>query len=130
MIHARSRMKQGGGISFVACHTHVTVDHASLMRRGTVPAPNANASNSWGLIMFFLYITLKQLATLMPFLCVCVGNTAVEKSGNEARPQTLPWQIMQSSGIEQGVFRVIKSDELPCCREKYRFCFSEASCLP
>ena len=31
---------RGWGYSFVACLSHVTIDHASLSRRSTVPTPN------------------------------------------------------------------------------------------
>ena len=42
-----------GGYSFVACLSHLTIDHASFSRRSTVPTPNIDTSN----IMLFPYIT-------------------------------------------------------------------------
>ena len=35
----------GGGYSSVACLSHLTIDHASLSRRSTVPTPNRDTSN-------------------------------------------------------------------------------------
>ena len=32
---------------------HLTIDHASLSRRSTVPTPNRDTSNIWALITFF-----------------------------------------------------------------------------
>ena len=40
----------GGAYSFVACLSHLTIDHASLSRRSTVLAPNRDTSNIWALI--------------------------------------------------------------------------------
>ena len=37
----------GGGDSFVACLSHLTIDHASLSRRSTVPTPNRDTFNVW-----------------------------------------------------------------------------------
>ena len=36
------RTHLGGAYSFVACLGHLTIDHASLSRRSTVPTPNRN----------------------------------------------------------------------------------------
>ena len=47
----------GGAYSFVACLSHLTIDHASLSRRSTVPTPNRDTSNIWALITLFPYIT-------------------------------------------------------------------------
>ena len=33
---------RGEACSFVACLSHLTIDHASLSRRGTAPTPNIN----------------------------------------------------------------------------------------
>ena len=40
----------GGAYSLVACLSHLTIDHASLSRRSTVPTPNRSTSNIWALI--------------------------------------------------------------------------------
>ena len=42
------RIRRGGAYSFVACLNHLTIDHASLSRRSTVPTPNR--ANSWGVV--------------------------------------------------------------------------------
>ena len=49
----------GGGMAylFVACLSHLTIDHASLSRRSTVPTPNRDTSNVWALITLLPYIT-------------------------------------------------------------------------
>ena len=41
-----------GAYSFVACLSHLTVDHASLSRRSTVPTPDRDTSNVWVLNTF------------------------------------------------------------------------------
>ena len=46
----------GGGYSFFACLSHLTIDHASLSRRSTVPTPNRDTSNVWALITLLPYI--------------------------------------------------------------------------
>ena len=50
----------GGGraYSFVACLGHLTIDHASLARRSTVPTANRDTSNIWALITLLPYITV------------------------------------------------------------------------
>ena len=58
----------GGGHSFVACRSHLTIDHASISRRSTALTPNRDASNIWGLITFFPYVAYKLFACLIPFL--------------------------------------------------------------
>ena len=47
----------GGGFSFVACLSHLTIDHASLSRRSTVLTPNKDTSNIGALITLLPYIT-------------------------------------------------------------------------
>ena len=47
----------GGAYSFVACLGHLTIDHASLSRRSTVPTPNRDTSNIWALVALLPYIT-------------------------------------------------------------------------
>ena len=48
----------GGGVySFVACLGHLTIDHASLLRRSTVPSPNGDTSDIGAVIALLSYIT-------------------------------------------------------------------------
>ena len=47
----------GGAYSFVACLSRLTIDHASLSRRSTVPTPNRDTTSVWALITLFPYIT-------------------------------------------------------------------------
>ena len=47
----------GMGYSFVACLSHLTVDHASLSRQSTVPTPNRDTSNIWALVTLFPHST-------------------------------------------------------------------------
>ena len=51
----------GGGkaYSFAACPSHLTLDHASLSRRSTVPTPNRDTFNIWALITLFPCTTWK-----------------------------------------------------------------------
>ena len=60
----------GGGVaySFVACLSHLTIDHAPLSRRRTVRTPNRDASNVWALITLCPYITQKLCAYPIPVL--------------------------------------------------------------
>ena len=48
---------QEGAYSFVACLSHLTIDHAFLSRRITVPTPSRDASNIWALITLLLHTT-------------------------------------------------------------------------
>ena len=45
----------GGGVLVVACLSHLTIDHESLLRRSTVPTPNRDNSNIWALITLLPY---------------------------------------------------------------------------
>ena len=47
----------GGGYSFVACLSHLTIDHASLSRWSPVLTPKRDTSNIWTLITLLPYIT-------------------------------------------------------------------------
>ena len=53
------RLWGGGGraYSFVACFSRLTIDYASLSRRGTVPISKGDTSNTLVLSAFFQYIT-------------------------------------------------------------------------
>ena len=46
-----------GAYSFVACLCNLTIDHASLSRRSTVPTPSRDNSNIWAPNTLFLNIT-------------------------------------------------------------------------
>ena len=59
----------GGGVySFVACFSHLTVDHESLSRRSTVPTSSRDTSNIWALISvgFFHKFHENSLLILCP----------------------------------------------------------------
>ena len=62
--------RAGGMYSFVDCLSHLTIDHASLSRRSTVPTPNADTSSIWALSTFVYYpIYLNiNIAYRIPFL--------------------------------------------------------------
>ena len=46
--------------------SHLTIDHASLSRRSTVPTPNRDTSNDWALITPFLHILHKNCSLILP----------------------------------------------------------------
>ena len=46
-----------GGVLIFSCFIHLTIDHASLSRRSTVPTPDGDTSNIWALITLLPYIT-------------------------------------------------------------------------
>ena len=54
------RLEGGGAHSFVTCLSHLTIDHAYLLRRSTVPIPNRGTSNILELMTFFPSITYIQ----------------------------------------------------------------------
>ena len=43
----------GGGVLICCWLSHLTIDHAYLSRRSTVPTPNRDTSNVWALILLF-----------------------------------------------------------------------------
>ena len=51
-IEAR-RGGRGGAHSFVACLSHLIIDHSSHSRRSTVPTPTRDSSNIWTLSTAF-----------------------------------------------------------------------------
>ena len=58
-----------GAYSFVACLSHLTIDHASPSGRSTVPTPNGNTSKHLGAhFVFFPYMKSKRFAYRMPLL--------------------------------------------------------------
>ena len=69
---------RGGGVySFVACLSHLTIDHASVSRWCTVPAPDRDTSNIWALITLFSIYYKKS---------VCWGaREGEERAGREGR---------------------------------------------
>ena len=51
-------LQQGvGAYSFVDCLDRLTIDHASLSKRSTVPTANRNNSNIWALSKFLTHVT-------------------------------------------------------------------------
>ena len=50
MVFRTAGLSSGGGYSFVDRLRHLTIDHASLSRRGTVPPSNRDTSNISALI--------------------------------------------------------------------------------
>ena len=65
---------RGGTYSFVACHSHLTIDHASLSRRRNVSTPNRDTSNSWALTSLFPFITLFFLLVLCTSCFAACGH--------------------------------------------------------
>ena len=66
-------LSEGGGQAYsigVAFRSHLTIDHASLSRRTTVPVPDRDTSNIWAFITFFPHVAYIDvlLTYLMPFL--------------------------------------------------------------
>ena len=59
---------EGGIYPFVAFLSHLTIDHASLSKRSTVPTPKRDASNIWALITLLTYTTQKLFAYPIPAL--------------------------------------------------------------
>ena len=58
----------GAAYSFVACLRHLTIDHASLSRRSTVPTPNKDTSSFWALITLLRYVSYQVFAYPIPVL--------------------------------------------------------------
>ena len=52
------------GYSFAACLSNSNIDHASLWRRSTVPAPNRDISDTWALIT-----VLQNMTYLVVMFC-------------------------------------------------------------
>ena len=48
--------------------SRLTIDHASLSKRGTVPTPNRHPPNIWAPSTLFPYFTCKRFAHHIPFL--------------------------------------------------------------
>ena len=67
---AREHQSRGVGYSLVAWLTHLAIDHASLLRRSTVPAPNRGTGNIWTLIRFFH--TLHRILLILTLSCFAV----------------------------------------------------------
>ena len=61
MRQTQHKQTRGGGAGggthlLLACLSHLTIDHASLSRRSTVPTPRGDTSNIRALITFFFHI--------------------------------------------------------------------------
>ena len=54
------RGEGGGATILLLALGHLTIDHASLSRRSTVPAPDRDTSNIWALITLLPFITQKR----------------------------------------------------------------------
>ena len=67
------RFKEGGAYSFAACLSNLTIDHASLSSRSTVPTPNRDTSNIWALITLIPNITLATVCSSYPRLVLPGG---------------------------------------------------------
>ena len=59
----------GGGYSFVACLSHLTIDHASLSRRSTVPTPIRDLHHLGAHDVFFPYVTLETFWFILSPSC-------------------------------------------------------------
>ena len=70
--HAVVLVGGGGAYSFVACRSQLTIDHAALSRRNTVPTPYGDTSNVGRSLRFFLILIFHEnfLFTSSP-LTVC-----------------------------------------------------------
>ena len=53
----RMGVGDGDGYSFLACRGHLTIDHASLSRRSTVPTPDRDTCNILALTTLLPYTT-------------------------------------------------------------------------
>ena len=56
--------EEWGAYQFVACLSHLTIDHASQSSRSTVPISRGDNPNIWALITFLPHI-LRKLVSLM-----------------------------------------------------------------
>ena len=54
LLFSRAQTEGGEGRT-VACLGRLTIDHASLSRRSTVPTPNRDTFNTWALITLLPY---------------------------------------------------------------------------
>ena len=62
--------KYGEGVFICCLLCHLTIDHASLSRRSTVPTPDRGTSNIWAFITLF---PSKMFANIIPFLFRCLS---------------------------------------------------------
>ena len=75
MAELAQKVGRGGeAYSFVACLSHLTIDHASLSRRSTVPTHNRDTSNFWALITLFPCIIWRREEGLMRTLLLSNGD--------------------------------------------------------
>ena len=67
-ICARGWVGGWGAYSFVTCLNHLTIDHASLSSRRTVPTPNRDTFSSWAAHCISSIHYIKSVAYLISFL--------------------------------------------------------------
>ena len=68
---------EGGGeaYSFVACvKSHLTIDHASLSRRGTVPNPNRHTARG-GVVIIIMHGRNRMTAVIDPRIPTMPGQS-------------------------------------------------------
>ena len=81
--------REGCVCSFVGCLSHLTIGHASLSRRSTVPTLKIDISNIWALITLFPFITYKLFAYPCPSCFRRDGGREEERGvGRDASQQT------------------------------------------
>ena len=81
-FHRPGRSAEGGGI-LMCClpYFHLTIDHASLSRRSTVPTPNnRDTSNNWAVITLFPYGILHRNVLLSLSLPSAEGGNDSKKN--------------------------------------------------
>ena len=67
MVFSLLSRTHGGGLNFISCFSHLTIDHASRSKRSTVPTPNRDTSNIGALNTFFpCYIETVCLSYPLP----------------------------------------------------------------
>ena len=85
----------GRAFLFVACLSHLSVDHASLSRRRAVPTPNRDTSNICALItlLHILHINCSLILS-PPFLAFCGGAERDRREGEG-------WRQRESSTLHR-----------------------------
>ena len=97
----------GGAYAFGACLGHLTVDHAFISRRSTVPTSNRDTSNIWVLITPFSCITWKLFAhpirqlfrRLWPPLSPGIAIVFSLLSSLPHSPMSLPFEVKRVGGV-------------------------------
>ena len=110
---AHSARRRGGGAhSFVACLSHLAIDHASLSRRSTVPTPTPRETPpTFGRSLRFFHILHRNLLLTVSPSCFAVCSHHLS-----------PGIAAQTGGSSAGgiVFRHINSNDMyalyrACC---------------